>query len=505
MEVFIERAVGKIRKLLSRRDKDKELRESCDEVLSHLKAGTPNLSEETYFAPLFCAILTKHSSKTTCLALDCIEKLLAFGYMRGTAQITSALQAHLQRTLDLHEDTMNMTAKHGILLIDAVVEVICSCQDHSDNDVQLQVLKAVLTAATSTTCAVHEHSLLKSIRASFHIYLVSKSVINQTVAKGSLQRMIASTFQRMETAAAEPSTASTTTSTTTSTPPSTQASTSMYPSVQHLFQLKFVSRPLQTHGVLPDTSTSFPSIWHKDAYLVFRALCRISMRFVVDDAIGDIASDDLPQGDDPYALQSKMISLDLLLAIINQAGNTFHSNDRFLVAIRSYLCVSLLQNCTSIYTQVVELSLRVFVVLITHFKAHLKGEMEIFITNIFLRILDSDNSTFEHKMLVLEVLNHICDDQLILSEIFLNFDCDWDSMDLFKRIVNALAKIAKSKQRDLQYHSSAPVARQLKMQQNEAALVLKGLECLTSTVHSLKKAANFVSITDQGKPTPSGY
>ncbi|KAF0703283.1 hypothetical protein AaE_015456 [Aphanomyces astaci] len=100
--------------------------------------------------------------------------------------------------------------------------------------------------------------------------------------------------------------------------------------------------------------------------------------------------------------------------------------------------------------------------------------MEIFITNIFLRILDSDNSTFEHKMLVLEVLNHICDDQLILSEIFLNFDCDWDSMDLFKRIVNALAKIAKSKQRDLQYHSSAPVSRQLKIQQNEAALVLKG-------------------------------
>ncbi|KAG9400518.1 Brefeldin A-inhibited guanine nucleotide-exchange protein 1 [Aphanomyces cochlioides] len=191
-----------------------------------------------------------------------------------------------------------------------------------------------------------------------------------------------------------------------------------------------------------------------------------------------------------------MISLELLLSIINQAGSTFLSNERFLVAIRSYLCVSLLQNCTSIYTQVVELSLRVFVVLITHFKAHLKGEMEVFITNIFLRILDSENSTFEHKMLVLEVLNHICDDQLILSEIFLNYDCDWDSMDLFKRIVNALAKIAKSK-----HHTGTPTARQLKLQQNEAALVLKGLECLTSTVHSLKKAANFVSIRSQTKTT----
>ncbi|RHY32231.1 hypothetical protein DYB32_002736 [Aphanomyces invadans] len=361
MEVFIERAVGKIRKTLSRRDKDKELRESCDEVLSHLKAGTPHLSEETYFAPLFCAILTKHSSKTTCLALDCIEKLLAFGYMRGTAPITSSLQAHLQRTLNLREDDMNMTAKHSVLLIDAVVEVVCSCQDHNDTDVQLQVLKAVLTAVTSTSCAVQEHFGL-------------------TCQPGGI-------------------------------------------------------RPQAVGDV-----NGFPSLWHKDAYLVFRALCRISMRFVIDDAIGD-AADDQPQ----------------------------------------------------------------------------TGEMEIFITNIFLRILDSENSTFEHKMLVLEVLNHICDDQLILSEIFLNYDCDWDSMDLFKRIVNALAKIAKAKQRD-SIHASAPAARQLKMQQNEAALVLKGrphgtvdthaarvgLECMTSTVHSLKKAANFVSITDQGKPSPTG-
>ncbi|KAF0720674.1 Aste57867_99 [Aphanomyces stellatus] len=482
MEVFVERTVGKIRKLLGRRDKDKELRESCDEVLSHLKAGTPNVSEETFITPLFCAILTKNT-KVTCLALDCLEKLLAFGYMRGTAAISNALQMQLQDTLGLHADNMNMTSRHGVLLIDAVVEVICSCQDHTDTDVQLQVLKAVLTAATSTTCDVHEHSLLKSIRASYHIYLVSKSIINQTVAKGTLQRMVNNTFQRMESA------------TSAMAPPST----ALYPSVQTLFGFTWM-RP----------TDSFPTPYHKDAYLVFRALCRISMRFVVDDAVGGggIGGDlpDEPQVDDPYALQSKMISLDLLLSIVNQAGNTFHTNERFLVAMRTYLCVSLLQNCTSIYTQVVELSLRVFVVLITHYKAHLKGEMEIFITNIFLRILDSENSTFEHKMLVLEVLNHICDDQLILSEIFLNYDCDWDSMDLFKRIVNALAKIAKNKTREpsSSTFSSAPVARQLKLQQNEAALVLKGLECLTSTVHSLKKAANFVSVPDRVKSSHTG-
>ena len=101
------------------------------------------------------------------------------------------------------------------------------------------------------------------------------------------------------------------------------------------------------------------------------------------------------------------------------------------------------------------------------------GEIEVFITNIFLGILESENSTFEHKMLVLEVLNNICDDGAILGEIFLNYDCDWESMDLFKRIVNALAKIAKGK-RDSSSTANSTSMR-LKIQQNEAALVVKGI------------------------------
>ncbi|KDO24492.1 hypothetical protein SPRG_10308 [Saprolegnia parasitica CBS 223.65] len=485
MEVFAERTVGKVRKLLGKRDKDKELRESCDEVLSHLKAGTPNLPEETCVGPLFLAILSKQS-KITCLAMDCLEKMMAFGYLKGDQPISTSLQDRLQRALHLTDETMNTTPTGRMLLIDAVIEVVCSCNDHSENDVQLQVLKAVLTAVVSPTCEVHEHSLLKAVRAGYHIYLVSKSIINQTVAKGTLQRMVTTVFQRMEAAATAEHLA---------TPKRSQSivahtHTAMYPSVQAAFGFQYNSRRLQSSKTLgEDHAVLFPSVLHKDAYLVFRAICRISMRFVVEDAVGGHVSPSQPSADDPFALQSKMISLDLLLAIINQAGPTFRQNERFLVAIRSYLCVSLLQNCTSIYTQVVELSLRVFVVLITNFKAHLKGEIEVFITNIFLTILDSENSTYEHKMLVLEVLNHICDDQLILSEIFLNYDCDWESIDLFKRIVHALAKVTKMTKKE----TPTTNVRQLKLQQQEAALVLKGLECLAAIVHSLKKAANFIS------------
>ena len=232
--------------------------------------------------------------------------------------------------------------------------------------------------------------------------------------------------------------------------------------------------------------------------MLFRSLCRISMRSLAEDAASgastSMASAGPNQGaDDPFAFQSKLVSLDLLLSILNHSGPAFRSSDKFLQLVRQYLCVSLLQNCTSNYTQIVELSLRVFVELIAHFKAHLKAEIEVFITNIFLGILESENSSLDHKLLVLEVLKQICADGSILGEIFLNYDCDWNSMDLFKRIVNAISKIAKGKK-------DAPGANANGANQKvrgailpETMLVIKGLDCLTATVASLKKSANFTA------------
>ncbi|CAN0442093.1 unnamed protein product, partial [Discosporangium mesarthrocarpum] len=45
------------------------------------------------------------------------------------------------------------------------------------------------------------------------------------------------------------------------------------------------------------------------------------------------------------------------------------------------------------------------------------------------------------KILVLEVISGLCRDPLALVEIFLNYDCDLEAMDLFKRVVTALAKV----------------------------------------------------------------
>ncbi|OQS02740.1 brefeldin A-inhibited guanine nucleotide-exchange protein, partial [Thraustotheca clavata] len=429
-------------------------------------------------------------------------------------------------------------------LMDAVVTAICSCNDHHDEEVQLQVLKAVLQAVTSQKCEVHEHSLLKSVRACYHIHLVSKNAINQTVAKATLQQMVNVVFQRMEMVEEEamrnaakqapvetPETIQQRSESTNSMDKLFIASSDqpMYPDVLRCLQFEYREQLQKTqslglealaadeenhakqgdggdatanraHAAAAAASNAFSSVYQKDAFLLFRSLCRISMRSLAEDAASgstsNLANTGLNQGaDDPFAFQSKLVSLDLLLAILNHSGPTFRNGDKFLTLIRQYLCVSLLQNCTSNYTQIVELSLRVFVELITHFKAHLKSEIEVFITNIFLGILESENSSLEHKLLVLEVLKQICADGSILGEIFLNYDCDWNSMDLFKRIVSAISKITKGK-KDSQGPGGSNNSANQKIKgaiMPETMLVIKGLECLTATVASLKKSANFLA------------
>ena len=44
-------------------------------------------------------------------------------------------------------------------------------------------------------------------------------------------------------------------------------------------------------------------------------------------------------------------------------------------------------------------------------------------------------------MLVLEAISGLCRDPLALVEMFVNYDCDLQAIDLFKRIVTALAKV----------------------------------------------------------------
>ena len=296
--------------------------------------------------------------------------------------------------------------------------------------------------------------LLQTIRVLYHVYLTTPVKPNKTTARASLQQLVTSVFIRMIAA-------------------SSDAPTNPSPKANE--------------------KENFPSEDHKDAFLVLRSLCKLSMRNAPHDPnmhshIGLQASgsnmlwdskekessergghDFVDQGPKDYAsliytqaihpaLESKILALDLLLYVLqntemegsflSQCGPQFH------YAVRNYLCVSLLKNCTSDDTRVVNLSLRVFVPIIHNFRSILKTEIEAFVTNVFFVILDSKNSPIEHKRLVVTLFEEICSDPTTLAEIFLNYDCDLSAVDLFHRIVNTLSRVSRSTEEDESVNSS---------------------------------------------------
>ena len=76
-------------------------------------------------------------------------------------------------------------------------------------------------------------------------------------------------------------------------------------------------------------------------------------------------------------MRSKVLSLQLLLSILQNAGPVFRTNAMFITAIKQYLCVALSKNGVSAVGRVFQLSLAIFLALLATFKHHLKMQIEV--------------------------------------------------------------------------------------------------------------------------------
>ncbi|KAG0410321.1 hypothetical protein HPB47_012559, partial [Ixodes persulcatus] len=173
-----------------------------------------------------------------------------------------------------------------------------------------------------------------------------------------------------------------------------------------------------------------------------------------------------------HELRSKVLSLQLLLLILQNAGPVFRTNDMFVNAIKQYLCVALSKNGVSSVPEVFEISVTIFLALLQNFKTHLKMQIEVFFKEIFLNILETSSSSFGHKWKVIQVLTRICADAQSVVDIYVNYDCDLNAANIFERLVNDLSKIAQGRQA-LELGATA---------HQEKSMRVKGLECLVSVL-----------------------
>lgn len=613
------------------------------------KGKQPFIEADKYFLPFELACKSK-CPRIIVASLDCLQKLIAYGHLAGDIP-----------------DSTDPNKK----LLDRIVETICGCfvGVQTDEGVQLQIIKALLTAVTSNSCEVHEGTLLLAVRTCYNIYLASRNLTNQRTAQATLSQMISVIFQRMEAQAAaeeelknsQPEeegvqTASTPTPTETTDEkeldrPSTEASNSHEhethsvvegqepksahsdisrieggvdrpdidvdegvdlqaddqlddstkesspkgkeeteassnpeggddsivesteqpgeskegttfemcagnvslngiddhtaeekqdeksadnapgdgdgdgggdsvkveepsqiesenPSDQSILSNGEISEsspektnpngishddlnppptPTETSSTMSDelgdthsesgteaegsaSSTSlnsqaggpvkFSHVSQKDAFLVFRSLCKLSMKPLSD----------APLDPKSHELRSKILSLELMLSCLQNAGPVFCSHEMFVTAIKQYLCVALSKNGVSSVPAVFELSLAIFLTLLSSFKTHLKMQIEVFFKEIFLNILETSTSSFQHKWMVMQALTRICSDAQCVVDIYLNYDCDLSLSNIFERLTSDLAKIAQGRQAIAL--AATPV--------QEKSIRLKGLECLVS-------------------------
>uniref|UniRef100_A0A4W6BK87 ARF guanine nucleotide exchange factor 2 n=1 Tax=Lates calcarifer TaxID=8187 RepID=A0A4W6BK87_LATCA len=551
--MFLSRALEKI---LSdkevKRSQHSQLRKACQVALGKWpsadlsaaigKDGTvvpPRanyIEADKYVLPFELACQSK-SPRIVSTSLDCLQKLIAYGHITGNAPDS--------RT-------------PGKRLIDRLVETICNCFQgpQTDEGVQLQIIKALLTAVTSPHIEIHEGTVLLTVRTCYNIYLASRNLINQTTAKATLTQMLNVIFTRMENQAVSPALEAqeqekerlrppqqnpspvpgtrrsgspwsdraptpepqsspspaastpdlTTTNTTSSTPPPSAPdqdqdqppdtpsingepeagsapmnggaeqvtpSAGMSQPVLPAFSLNFkYSNSVESETDFvhlsqdaealqgPHNAARFSHILQKDAFLVFRSLCKLSMKPLADG----------PPDPKSHELRSKIVSLQLLLSVLQGAGPVFRTHEMFVNAIKQYLCVALSKNGVSSVPEVFELSLAIFLTLLSHFKVHLKMQIEVFFREIFLTILETSTSSFEHKWMVIQTLTRICADAQCVVDIYVNYDCDLNAANIFERLVNDLSKIAQG--RSGQELGMTPL--------QELSLRKKGLECLVS-------------------------
>ncbi|KAL7559104.1 hypothetical protein ACA910_017516 [Epithemia clementina (nom. ined.)] len=347
-------------------------------------------------------------------------------------------------------------------LIHRVLEGVAKVSESNNELIYGPVIDTLKNLMTSPKCGIHEASMLLALRTTFHVYLVTKSETCKSSAKMALVDMLRSVFSRMEAYEAVAKR-----------------------QIQRPASTSHLSTPKSEQSSEGSVSTaSFVSQYHTDSYVLFRALCKLSSKDLPVDRENETSNRlfNTQATTDPLALNSKILSLELILASLDFCGEAFCEGERFIHLVQHYLCSSLLKNCMSEHSQIAFISQKIFLVLVYKFKAHLKQEIEVFLSNVFLKVLDSPNSSFKQKAVVLESLRSLSNDASLLSQLFLNYDCDLHEKNLYKEIIHMLTKLAGKA-------TSAPsssVSR--KDSEGEFELSLAAIEVLVTTMKAMLRA-----------------
>ncbi|KAK6436703.1 guanine nucleotide exchange protein for ADP-robosylation factor [Oleoguttula sp. CCFEE 5521] len=475
--------------------KRKPLLDSTQRALSAIRnaqGDASQLNPETLFEPLNLATEATTVSVVT-TALDCIGKLISYSYF-SVPQRNNPEDPHQKAPL-----------------IERAIDTICDCfqGEATPAEVQMQIIKSLLAAILNDKIVVHGAGLLKSVRQTYNIFLLSKNGANQQIAQGTLTQMVGTVFERVKArlagkairaagsktslgqskAASSSSAVDTPTGANGSetpmveepeTPADAEGETTTL-TLQDFEKTKtfddtrindtttVVTRAKRSHVKQPSRTASgmeIPAItvqgensemytedededeiYIRDAFLVFRAMCKLSTKQVRREEEVDIRS----QG-----MRSKLLSLHIIHTVLFHHHQVFTNPNAtirsssgqeptgFTQAIKQYLCLSLSKNASSAVRQVFEVSAELFWLMTKYLRSQLKPELQVFLKEVYLTILEKRLAPpWQKSYIVQNIFGRIAGDPKALVEIYLNYDCDRQALDnMYQRIIEHVSRIA---------------------------------------------------------------
>lgn len=481
--------------------KNKKLGDATTAALSAIKQeGDPSrINPELLFEPLQLASEVP-TVAVSIAALDCIGKLISYSYF----SVPSEPQP----------DTLEVPP-----LIERAIDTICDCfqGEATPPEVQLQIVKSLLAAILNDKIVVHGNGLMKAVRLTYNIFLLSRSSANQQVAQGALTQMIGTVFERVKVRlAAKEARLNLSRVSLNGREGSNENVQEGANDAESGVDVNEVNgdeeeggnpsedleepndKPVDKHTGPKITLQSFENnvsfnddrindnaptlvthirrkstrqasgqdasplhpgsdstdedeedeIFVKDAYLVLRAMCRLSTKALPVEHVHDVRS---------HGMRSKLLSLHIIHTTLNNNISVFvspyavirgSSRDEpttFMQAIKSNICLSLSRNGASPVKQVFEVSCEIFWQMLKNLRVMLKKEVEVFLKEIYLAILDKRNAATFQKQYILTVFGRLASDPRALVEIYLNYDCDRTALDnMYQRVVEQLSKLSST-------------------------------------------------------------
>lgn len=401
--------------------KSKELEDAVNSALANVKQSDRQpIDPELVFRPLQLATKS-FSIPLQVTALDCIGKLITYSYF--------AFPSSQDR-----KDSETEAKPEQTPLIERAIDAICDCFENEATplEIQQQIIKSLLAAVLNDKIVVHGAGLLKAVRQIYNIFIYSKSNQNQQIAQGSLTQMVSTVFDRVrvrlelkelrlrEGEKGQENTPDAVTIETVEVPLSTdqdQASDAAsvvasdrpvakepgekltlqsFESGKDVTSVADNAPTMVTRAKLGQKRTQSLSstsgedredgdgasdddddeIYIKDAFLVFRALCKLSHKILSHEQQQDLKSQNM---------RSKLLSLHLVHYLINNhvavftsplltIRNSSSSSDAMtlLQAVRPHLCLSLSRNGSSSVPRVFEVCCEIFWLMLKHMRVMMK-------------------------------------------------------------------------------------------------------------------------------------